>query len=80
MRIFNRLTLTAKLIISSLMFSLPIAVLLYFVISGFDDRINFSKWEMYGNKYLKPLSRLLEKVPALRWSFLNGNSSEIEKG
>jgi methyl-accepting chemotaxis protein len=60
-RQFSRITY--KLTLISLSFSLPIAVLLYFVVSGINYDIWFAQQELVGNEYQRPLERLLELVP-----------------
>ncbi len=55
--------LSQKLTVISLSFSLPIAVLLYFVVDGINYDIRFSTLEMYGNRYQRPLESLLEHIP-----------------
>ena len=60
---FKRSKIGTKLAFSSLVFALPIAVLLYFVISGINYDIHFSSLEIYGNSYQRPLETIMEKVP-----------------
>jgi methyl-accepting chemotaxis protein len=51
-----------KLLWISLSFSLPIAVLLYFMIAGFNRDIKFAEQELAGNEYQRPLHRLLQHL------------------
>jgi methyl-accepting chemotaxis protein len=51
-----------KLLWISLSFSLPIAVLLYFTIAGFNRDIKFAEQELAGNEYQRPLHRLLQHL------------------
>jgi PAS domain S-box-containing protein len=60
----SKMRITTKLTISSLAFTLPIAVLLYFMIAGVNASIRFSAMEHYGDAYQRPLANLLEAVPA----------------
>ncbi len=60
----SKMRITTKLTISSLAFTLPIAVLLYFMIAGVNASIRFSAMEYYGDAYQRPLANLLEAVPA----------------
>jgi hypothetical protein len=43
-------------------FTLPIAVLLFFVITNINEFIHFARWETYGNAYQRPLEDLLHYV------------------
>ena len=60
--LFKKMKISGKLFISAAAFALPIAVLLYYVISGFNKDIYFTQKEIYGNKYLKPLSAALTNI------------------
>jgi methyl-accepting chemotaxis protein len=60
----NKLKIATRLIISSLAFFLPVIVMLFFIISSYDSSIRFSRKEVYGNAYLRPLDRLLERIAA----------------
>ena len=51
-----------KLFWISLSFSLPIAVLLYFMIAGINDDIRFAQRELAGNEYQRPLHDLLWRL------------------
>jgi methyl-accepting chemotaxis protein len=57
MRISHKLTLIG------LSFALPIAVLLFYTIQGINQNINFSQLEFEGSQYLRPLNRLLDRIP-----------------
>lgn len=59
-RLLNPLRIPHKLILISLSFSLPIAVLLYFAIAGINYDIRFAEFELYGNAYQRPLENLLD--------------------
>lgn len=60
---FTSMRVSHKLLVISLSFSLPIAVLLYFVITGINSDIDFSQYEIYGNEYQRPLERALDFIP-----------------
>lgn len=51
-----------KLLWISLSFSLPIAVLLYFMVAGINDDIGFAERELAGNEYQRPLHDLLRHL------------------
>src|SRR5688572_23254809 len=45
------------------LFSLPVAVALYFISCDVNKEIDFSRWEQYGNQYQRPLEQLLNDLP-----------------
>lgn len=62
-----------KLLWISLSFSLPIAVLLYFMIAGINRDISFAERELAGIEYQRPLHDLLRHLARHQW--LAGASS-----
>jgi methyl-accepting chemotaxis protein len=62
-RFFSRLGTAHKLAVICLSFSLPIAVMLWLIASGINSDIRFTELELAGNRYLRPLSALLELLP-----------------
>ena len=62
-RFFNNLKISQKLLMISLSFSLPIVVLLYLLVRGINYDIGFSQYEFYGDKYQRPLEKLLKAIP-----------------
>ncbi|MBI3898261.1 MAG: hypothetical protein HY308_08185 [Gammaproteobacteria bacterium] len=60
---FNNLKTSQKLLMISLSFSLPIAVLLYLLIDSINYDIQFSQYELYGDRYQRPLEKLLQAIP-----------------
>lgn len=75
MRFFDSISIRSKLIISSIIFLLPITVLLYFLESSIQHDIDFSQLEMYGNKYQKPLQHALGEFPALIGGLIENDNS-----
>ncbi len=57
------LKISQKLRLSILSFSVPILMLLYFTVSGITDNINVGRLEIFGNRFLEPLTHLLVLVP-----------------
>ena len=51
-----------KLTAIGLAFGLPMAVMLAFIVSGINDRIDFAGKEIYGNLYQRPLERILQDI------------------
>jgi methyl-accepting chemotaxis protein len=52
-----------KLMLISVAFTLPIAVLLYLIVHVTNEDIDFAQSEKHGNEYQRPLEDLLELVP-----------------
>ncbi|MDQ1265458.1 MAG: Methyl-accepting chemotaxis protein [Bacteroidota bacterium] len=61
-KITQKMTIANKLLAISLIFAIPIAILLYYVVSGYNGYIKFTEKEIYGVELLKPLSKLLTSV------------------
>lgn len=57
------LKISHRLAMLSSAFLIPIAVLAYFGLNGIEEPINFAKQERLGNRYQRPLERLLDGVP-----------------
>ena len=62
-KLLSRFRISHKLLVSSLAFSLPIALLLYFVIDGFNTNIDFTNKEIIGDRLLKPVQHIITLVP-----------------
>jgi methyl-accepting chemotaxis protein len=58
MPLFARLKLAHKLLICSAVFLLPLAVLLYYTVSGFQQQIKLTNREITGAQALQPLCKL----------------------
>jgi methyl-accepting chemotaxis protein len=57
------LSIAYKLALIGLAFLLPIAMLLYFTISGINTSIRFSQLELYGDRLLQPIGALSIDLP-----------------
>ncbi|MCX5806506.1 MAG: methyl-accepting chemotaxis protein [Proteobacteria bacterium] len=60
---FNRFTILEKIFVGSIIFALPIIVLLSYMVSGFNHDISFARLESCGNKLLMPLETIAELIP-----------------
>jgi methyl-accepting chemotaxis protein len=60
---FNKLTILEKIFTGSIIFALPIIVLLFYMVSGFNHDIRFARLEFWGNKLLMPLETISELIP-----------------
>ena len=58
-RLWRRLTISHKLFISSLIFALPITVLLIFLVYGMHLEIESTEMEIMGNRLIEPMADLL---------------------
>lgn len=62
-RWFEQLSVAWKLGLICGFFLLPNAAMLWFVITGFSDHIEFARREQLGNEYQRPLMELLFRLP-----------------
>ncbi|MFN9534354.1 MAG: PAS domain-containing protein, partial [Pseudanabaena sp.] len=61
--IMNRLKYPQKFFLISLLFVLPLALVMNLLLSELDSRIEFTQKEIYGNAYLRPISQLWQYIP-----------------
>lgn len=61
--LMNRLKYPQKFLLISLVFILPLALVLNFLITELDSRIKFTQKEIYGNTYLRPINQLWQNIP-----------------
>jgi PAS domain S-box-containing protein len=61
--LMNRLAYPRKFAIISLVFALPLVLVMYLLISEINERIDFAQQELDGLAYLRPLRQLFEHVP-----------------
>lgn len=73
----KNLKISQKLLISSLAFAIPIAILLYYVVTGFNTSIEFSEKEKYGVSILEPLSGIIRYIPE-RQTLAQQNSKDLQ--
>jgi PAS domain S-box-containing protein len=77
-RLMNRLKYPQKFTLISLLFVLPLALVMFLLISEINVGIEVAQKEIYGNAYLRPLRRLLQDVPQARMlahAYLDGDTS-----
>ncbi|RLT15538.1 MAG: hypothetical protein DWI25_02250 [Planctomycetota bacterium] len=55
----DRMSISRRLMLISIAYTLPITVLLYFVVSGINADITFSELEKAGNAYQRPLEHFV---------------------
>ena len=58
--LMDRLSYPKKFALISVLFALPLAVVMYLLVSEINDRIEFAQKEILGNRYLRPLRGLHE--------------------
>ncbi|MBE7552324.1 MAG: response regulator [Anaerolineales bacterium] len=76
--LMNRLKYPQKFILISLLFVLPLALVMTLLIGEINSRIEFAQKEIYGNSYLRPLRGLLEHTlenKMLADTYLHGDAS-----
>ncbi len=73
---YSRSKIIYKMIIGSLIFTIPIGVLLYFTINGFNYHIDFANKELTGIQLLDPIRNLLHRIP--EYTLLN-EQNKLEK-
>ncbi len=61
--LMNRLKYPQKFFLISLLFVLPLALVMNLLISELDIRIELTQKEIYGNAYLRPLNQLWKYIP-----------------
>ena len=60
--VMDRLTYPRKFVLISVLFALPLAVVMYLLISEINQGIEFARKEIQGDQYLRPLRKLQEHV------------------
>ena len=71
---FRNLTVARKLILLGVMFSLPVAALLYMLIKEQNIAIEFGSKERIGVEYINPVRHLLHDIQKHQVAFLNGSA------
>jgi sigma-B regulation protein RsbU (phosphoserine phosphatase) len=61
--LMNRLKYPQKFFLISLLFVLPLALVMNLLISELDSRIEFTQKEIYGTAYLRPINQLWQYIP-----------------
>jgi hypothetical protein len=64
--VMNRLKYPQKFVLISVLFALPLVLVMYLLISEINDRIEFTQKEIQGDTYLRPLRTLYEHVAQSR--------------
>jgi PAS domain S-box-containing protein len=62
-RFFQRLKVSQKLMLISVLFMIPDTVLLCLFLFSINANIKFARWEKYGNEYQTSLEELLQLIP-----------------
>jgi PAS domain S-box-containing protein len=64
--VMNRLGYAQKFAVITVLFSLPLGILMYQLVSTLNTSIDFSAKERQGVRYLRPLRKLMQHVPRAR--------------
>ena len=82
--LMNRLKYPQKFFLISLLFVLPLALVMNFLLSEINSRVEFAQKEIYGNAYLRPISQLWKDIPKrqlfLQRQFYGSSSKGANKG
>jgi hypothetical protein len=78
---FRNLKIGRKLILLGIVFSVPVAVLLFLLIKEQNIAIDFGENERRGVQYINPVRHLLHDIQKHQVAFLNGaiEASALEK-
>ncbi len=61
-RLLSRLRIWQKIALIGLVFTVPLALTMYYLLDEKNYKIDFARWELYGDEYLRPTGTLLESV------------------
>lgn len=61
--LMNRLKYPQKFLLISVLFILPLALVINLLLAELNSRVEFTQKEIYGNAYLRPLSQLWQYIP-----------------
>jgi serine phosphatase RsbU (regulator of sigma subunit) len=81
--LMNRLSYPQKFTLIGFLFAMPLTLVMYFLITEINSRVDFAQKEIYGNQYLRPLRQLREYIPKLQllnYPRLNQNLSAADIG
>lgn len=82
--LMNQLKYPQKFFLISLLFVLPLALVMNFLLSEINSRVEFAQKEIYGNAYLRPISQLWKDIPKrqlfLQRQFYASSSKGTGKG
>jgi PAS domain S-box-containing protein len=80
--LMNQLKYPQKFFLISVLFVLPLALVMNFLLSEINSRVEFAQKELYGTTYLRPISQLWQHIPK-RQLFLQRqfykNSKSLER-
>ena len=71
---FRNLTVARKLVLLGIVFSLPVAVLLFLLVKEQNIAIEFGSQERKGVEYINPVRHLLHDIQKHQVAFLNGST------
>src|SRR5690242_6406022 len=60
--VLNRLKIWQKLLVVGITFLVPLGVTTYFLLDEKQIKIDFARWELHGDDYIRPCARLLENA------------------
>src|SRR5688572_8221460 len=60
--LMDRLKYPQKFLLISVLFLLPLAVVMYLLLSEINERVDFAQREIEGDRYLRPLRKMQENI------------------
>ncbi len=75
--LMNRLKYPQKFGLISLLLTLPLALVMFLLITDINQRADVSQLEIDGNQYLRPLRQLMEHVPQHKQLALAGSNGKV---
>jgi methyl-accepting chemotaxis protein len=80
MAFIPRSRVNRRLGLLSVAFAVPLTtIIVWLIVSGINETINFAQYEKMGNVYLRPVDRLLHLVPERFSALRRGSSDEVKK-
>src|ERR1044071_8654189 len=62
MHLLGRLRIWQKIALIGFVFTIPLVLTTYYLVDEKNYKIDFARWELYGDEYLRPTGDLLESV------------------
>ncbi len=78
----KKFTILQKIFIGSIIFALPVIILLFYMVAGFNRDISFARLELGGNKLLMRLESIAELIPEhqlMTRMYIEGNTDLEDK-
>src|SRR3954453_13998503 len=77
MRLLGRLRIWQKIALIGLVFTFPLALTLYYLLDEKNYKIDFARWELYGDEYLRPAGDVLQTALAHKSLARQRNAGDV---